>query len=347
MQAARGGIDARLGIANAAGGVNGRTIRYTWRDDASDLGVNARAARELVEGDGVFGLIEMSTTASGSADYLRDLGVPAAGLATERVWADHENMFSAQTLVSGKGPGIDTWGRYVSNQHGTKALVVSMEFAPTSRDVADALRASLTATGVEIVSNFPYTPGYTTPQQVAAEYLASGADTLVGTLTARDYAEILSEVRAEGAPVKVALSATGYDQSVLDEFGSRIAGQTMFVSHQPFEYNLPAHRTFLDAMVRYAPSVQPAKDQMAIRAYIAADLVLRGLEEAGPCPTREAFIEKLRQVKDFTGAGLLPHKLDMKETFGVPSTCYFFVRVDDSGTRFEAVEPAPLCGSLT
>ncbi|MGF7235705.1 MAG: ABC transporter substrate-binding protein, partial [Frankia sp.] len=32
----RAGVDARLGVANADGGVNQRTVTYTWADDASD-----------------------------------------------------------------------------------------------------------------------------------------------------------------------------------------------------------------------------------------------------------------------------------------------------------------------
>jgi hypothetical protein len=101
---------------------------------------------------------------------------------------------------------------------------------------------------------------------------------------------------------------------------------------------------FLDGMARYAPALQPPSDSMALRAYIAADLMLRGLEAVGPCPTREAFITALRNVDNYDGTGLLPKPLDLSESFGKPNTCYIFVRVDPTGARFETVKPAPLCG---
>ncbi|WP_236705383.1 ABC transporter substrate-binding protein, partial [Frankia sp. ACN1ag] len=55
--AARAGVDARLGLANAEGGVNGRRITYEWRDDEANPDTNGRVARDLVENTGVFGLI--------------------------------------------------------------------------------------------------------------------------------------------------------------------------------------------------------------------------------------------------------------------------------------------------
>ncbi len=345
MRPARGGIDARLGIVNAAGGIHGRKITYVWRDDASDPSENKQAARELVENEQVFGIMEMTTAATGSADYLRDHGVPVSGLAAEAAWTDHPNMFTAQTVVADK-EGIDTWGRYVRAQGGTRALVVENRISKATTAVSRAMGASMAGVGVDIVGTFDYTPGFTNPRAVVARFLELGADTIAGMLPPGDFAMIVAELHAAGAPVKVALSATGYDQSVLAQFGPRMAGESLFVSYWPFEENLPAHQIFLDGMARYAPALQPPSDSMAIRAYIAADLMVRGLEEVGPCPTRDSFIAKLREVDDFVGTGLLPNKLNMSESFGRPNACYIFVRVDPTGSRFETMKPAPLCGKL-
>jgi ABC-type branched-subunit amino acid transport system substrate-binding protein len=343
MRATRGGIDARIGLVNAAGGIHGRKISYAWRDDASDLAENEQAAHELVEGEKVFGVVEMTTAATGGADFLRSRGVPVTGLSAEAVWTDHTNMFSAQSVVSGD-VGIDTWGKYVQAQGGTKALVLENRNSAATTAIARAIGASMQGVGIKIADAIDFTPDYTNPRQVAAHFLEIKADTIVGALPPRDFAMIVAELKAAGAPLKVALSATGYDQSVLAEFGSRIAGASVFVSYWPFEENLPAHQMFLDGMARYAPALQPPSDSMALRAYIATDLMLRGLDAAGPCPTREAFITALRNVDDYDGTGLLPNKLDLSESFGKPNTCYIFVRVDPTGTRFETVKPAPLCG---
>jgi hypothetical protein len=36
----------------------------------------------------------------------------------------------------------------------------------------------------------------------------------------------------------------------------------------------------------------------------------------------------------------------MSESYGKPNTCYNFVRVDPTGSRFELMKPAPLCGKV-
>ncbi|WP_239381801.1 ABC transporter substrate-binding protein, partial [Frankia sp. CIT1] len=51
FHAFRAGVDARLGTVNAAGGVNGRTLSYSWRDDASDPATNLASARSLINDD--------------------------------------------------------------------------------------------------------------------------------------------------------------------------------------------------------------------------------------------------------------------------------------------------------
>nr|MDT0666212.1 ABC transporter substrate-binding protein [Micromonospora sp. DSM 115978] len=72
----RAGVDARLGVANEAGGVHGRDVVYSWRDDESRPAANLAAARSLVDADGVFGIVESTSVATGSAGYLNSQGVP-------------------------------------------------------------------------------------------------------------------------------------------------------------------------------------------------------------------------------------------------------------------------------
>jgi len=40
-------------------------------------------------------------------------------------------------------------------------------------------------------------------------------------------------------------------------------------------------------------------------AYIATDLFVRGLQEAGPSPTRESFITNLGRVPNYDAGGLI------------------------------------------
>nr|MDT0667066.1 ABC transporter substrate-binding protein [Micromonospora sp. DSM 115978] len=107
VRAARSGVDARIGEANDNGGVHGRTIDYTWRDDRGDPDGNRRAVTELVEIDEVFGVLEATTAASGGAAYLAENHVPVAGIAAEEEWSLHRNMFAPWYSIS-DGPSVNT-----------------------------------------------------------------------------------------------------------------------------------------------------------------------------------------------------------------------------------------------
>src|SRR3954462_6928081 len=83
------GADAYFRYVNAHGGVNGRKIRYLYRDDAYDPSKTVQLTRELVENDHVLPIFnplgphnQMATT-----DYLTAAKIPHlfAGTGTARV----------------------------------------------------------------------------------------------------------------------------------------------------------------------------------------------------------------------------------------------------------------------
>nr|MDT0664757.1 ABC transporter substrate-binding protein [Micromonospora sp. DSM 115978] len=116
---ARAGFDARIGLANANGGVNGRLIEYQWRDDEGDPPTNLAMSEELVMQEEVFAILQSSTVASGSAQYLDDNGVPVIGLAVEPEWSDHNNMFAFSYSFT-EGESVDTFGNFLRAQGGTR-----------------------------------------------------------------------------------------------------------------------------------------------------------------------------------------------------------------------------------
>jgi branched-chain amino acid transport system substrate-binding protein len=75
-------------------------------------------------------------------------------------------------------------------------------------------------------------------------------------------------------------------------------------------------------------------------------LFIRGLQEAGSCPTRADFIRALRNVHNYDGDGLLPAPVDLSTNLGKPSKCLEFVRISDDGRSFVPLRPSLRCGKL-
>ncbi|MBL7501032.1 ABC transporter substrate-binding protein [Frankia sp. CNm7] len=337
----RAGVDARLGVANAAGGVHGRQVRYDWEDDGSEPERNLVGAGALVNRP-VFAILESTSVASGSAAFLHSQGIPVLGTSLEDPWTRYDNMFSYSNLLGHTG-AVSTYGDFVVEHGGQRAVMVVTQFSRTSQDFAEVLTASLRARGIPVVA----TVDATAPVNFGAlgrQIKESGADVMVGAVTGGAFGQAVLAALGAQANLKVILSPTGYDQRLLDTFKQIIAGVYLVVDFTPFEADRPAHKGFLTAMARYAPETRPANQQAALSGWISADMLLRGLQAAGTCPTREGFIKALRAVRGYTADGLLPQPIDFRADFGKLTRCLSFVQVAPDGKRFDLVDPLPRCG---
>ncbi|CAO5251947.1 ABC transporter substrate-binding protein [Frankia sp. AgKG'84/4] len=345
FQAARPGVEARLREANAAGGVYGRMIDYKWSDDRGDPAGNSGAAVDLVERQNVFAVFEATLYASASGKYLADHDVPVFGIPAEVVWTKYRNMFATNYSITESG-SVDTFGRYLHAQGGTTAVVLRSDLVSSTTDITSKMAQSAASVGITVLPQpliFNKTVG--SVSQVAQEVKASGADVLLGSLSTPEWAEILPAVAQAGVRLKAALSASGYGPVAPAQGGANIAHLSTFVTNVPFEADTGVYKRYFDAMVRYAPETDP-RSQLALIDYVQADLFLRGLQAAGPCPSRQQFISSLRAVKDYDADGLLPAPIDLTTSFGKLSVCWAFVQVNSRGDGFDVMHnPAPGTGS--
>ncbi|WP_007508030.1 MULTISPECIES: ABC transporter substrate-binding protein [Pseudofrankia] len=338
LTAARGGFVARLEEANAAGGIHGRKLAYTWRDDASAPDQNLAVVRGLVEDQKVFGLVEASIAAAQGAGYLREHGVPVTGIPAEAFWADHayRNMFAYAYLYS-DGPPVSTFGDFAKAQGGTRAAIIQNDLTPSGNDIGAKIGASLAAAGIPTVpGRFVYSPDGTNPVQLGQQLKQAGADVVTAAFAGTDLAEVVRGLQEAGAPMKVVLAPSGYDKSLLKTYGQTLSGLTAAVNYIPFEIGGPAHQNYLKAVSSYAPELQPPDQELALVTYILTDLFLYGLDKAGPCPTRAQFIDTLR-ASTYDAGGLLPGPVDMTKDWGQLATCYTFMRVNPAGTGYDIV----------
>jgi ABC-type branched-subunit amino acid transport system substrate-binding protein len=337
--AARSGFQARLSLANADGGVQGRRVDVRWVDDGGLSTTNAVVVTDLVRREGVFGVAELTIAASGSASYLAEAGVPVVGLATESVWNDYDNMFAASYQYA-SGGSVSTFGDFVVAQGGTKVAIVEDPLSQSARRYSDQLVASMDGRGVETVARIPFTAGQNSATRTAEAVAESGADVLVGEVTADSFREVLVAARQRGLTFRVALSPTAYDKALLARAGQDLAGMTAFFTHIPFESDSPSLASFRHTMRTYAPETADPDQPVVLGSYVAADMFLRGLEAVGTCPTRADFLVALRALTHYDAAGLIPGGVDLSTNRGKLAECYSFATVNAEGNAFVAV-PAP------
>lgn len=330
----RSAVEARIDAQNAAGGVHGRKVQIVWRDDQADPGVFRTAAQDLVDNENVFGLIVESFSASLTTTWLQDNGIPVTGVAVGA--GQHPNLFSFGSLFTGQNGRVDTFGRYVQANGGTKAVLVVDPTAPLATTLAADFGPSLTSQNVQVASQENYQAG-NTPAHVVDTLRRSGADTLVGVLTPDEFADVYAAAKTAGIKLKVALSAAGYEQDLLDQRGASLAGVSMIVGYTSFEAKSPAMDAFHSAMSTYSPELLNPNSESALSAYVGADEMLKGLDLAGACPTRSDFISSLSKVTDYSAGGLIA-PTDLSDPTAA-ATCFTFVKADAAGTKFEPVPP--------
>jgi hypothetical protein len=78
-------------------------------------------------------------------------------------------------------------------------------------------------------------------------------------------------------------------------------------------------------------------------AWLGADLMIKGLQLAGPNPTSAKVTKQLRGIKSCNANGSLPTTIDYWSVFGHDlAECAWSMQAQRSG--FVAVSPPPLCG---
>jgi ABC-type branched-subunit amino acid transport system substrate-binding protein len=331
----RSAVEARIALANANGGVDGRRIDLVWRDDQSDSHAFSLAAHDLVDTQDTFGLIALTTVLDASADWLQAQDVPVTGMASSAAWSNYPNLFHFGNLFNKNA--VSTFGDYVQNQGGTKALIVIDPSTAAYKSLVSAYTASLQSRGVQVAGLLPYTSGVTSLASIADQVAKSGADTLIGSAQGDDFIDIYSAARSQGAKFNVALNLVGYSADLLEKRGPDMAGMSLLTSYAPPE--APGMIAYNRAMNVYSPELADPSNEVVVAAYVAADEMVRGLELAGPCPTRASFIRNLRQDRDFTGSGLLA-PVDLSDPRS-PLLCQNFMKVDPTGQRFTIVPPPP------
>ncbi len=338
LSAARSGFHVRLEQANADGGIHGRELVYTWKDDAGDASQNLEAVRELVGPESVFGLVEATVSASGGADYLQKRGIPVTGIPAEAFWSDprYRNMFTFAYPFA-NGPSVTTFGEFAKAQGVTRAAMIQTDVTSASNDLAAKIISSFAAAGIPIAPGpFVFKPMLTDPVDFGRRLATAQVDVVASALGSDDLARLVRGMHQAGAPVKVVLSPNGYDTSLIQRYGGTVAGLTAALNYVPFEIGGPAHQKYLRAMSSFAPELQPPDQELAFITYILTDLFLDGLQRAGDCPTRAEFIDALR-ASTYDGGGLLPAPVDMTRDFGQVALCYTFMQVNAAGTGYQVV----------
>jgi branched-chain amino acid transport system substrate-binding protein len=342
------GALARIDVQNARGGVDGRKIVPVVVDEGAAGALNAgnlAAARDLV-GKGVFGIIMMSPFTAGSAPYLHDQGVPVAGMNISSEYGEqpYTNFFGATGSIDPGYPVSTVLGKFMKALGVTDLGSVGYTLSASSEGAAYDGAASAKAVGIKGVALLAQGFGGTYLTPVALSLKRDGVDGLYGTMDQNSNFALLQAAKQVGIAPKAVLFPTG-SGAALEPANNALAQGVYFEdAFVPPEVPSPATAAYLSAMARYEPSANPYRWATEM-GWLSASVFIKGLEVAGPHPTRASFIANLRQVTAYTAGGLEAAPVDFKTDFGSPDNnlCLYFVRLQ--GTHLVPYSDKPICGT--
>jgi branched-chain amino acid transport system substrate-binding protein len=341
------GIRARFGLQNAEGGVFGRQLKFVTKDDTSTDGGSETAAQALV-GENVFGVMAVSAfVIGGYRAYVND-GIPVTGGGFDGPeWEQKPDtdMFA----VIGQYPGYPQWttvAQFIRDNGGTNVACLGYDVTSSEAGASGCAKAAK-AVGIRagyVNDSIPF--GTVAVSPIALAMKSTGVDSAELVMGADTNLAIVTAARQTGVNLKVPVLETSYGQELLDDAAASQAAQGAYFQDetQPVELDTPATRQMVSAFRTYANySGIPGFDYT--QGWLAADLMIKGLQLAGQNPTRSSFITNLRKVTNYDANGLLASSDNFAASGQVPATqCFYFPQL--VGDRFVTKTHKPVCGTL-
>jgi branched-chain amino acid transport system substrate-binding protein len=344
------GFEARLDLQNAEGGVNGHKLVPLVIDDQTSPTEIATAVQEA--DSKAFGIVSNSPLFFLAAKYPNQAGVPVTGTYDDGPeWGTqpYTNMFAADAgSVDPKYPVNTQIGDFLKQHGGTVLGAYGYGISPSSSRATIATGQSFQHAGGKVgVLNTTVPFGgvnFTADALVAKQ---DRVDAMVPAMDANSNYALATALKQAGVKLKATLFATGYQPDVIKSPAwNTLQGDYFLSLFRPWSLPDAGTEQMQAAMEKYAhftKSQFPTFGQY--EAWAGADLMIKGLQMAGPNPTHAAVIKDLRSVKSYNVNGLLPNPINYSTIFGhdEPKQCTWVMKAVTNG--FVAISSKPVCGT--
>jgi ABC-type branched-subunit amino acid transport system substrate-binding protein len=344
------GFQARIALQNAQGGVHGHKLVPLVLDDQTSP---SQIATVVQEADSkAFGIVSQSPLFFLAAKYPNQQGVPVTGSYDDGPeWGTppyKSNMFASdEGSVDPKYPVNTQIGNFLKSHGGSVIGTYGYGISPSSARAAVQSADSFKHAGGKvglIDTSIPFgSVAFTSPALTAKQ---DGVNAIVPGMDSNSNYALASALKEAGVKFK-ALFATGYDASLINSpsWGA-VQGDYFLSLFRPWSLPNAGTQQMQAAMEKYA---HLSKSQFANfgqeEAWAGADLMIKGLEQAGPNPTQAAVNKALRNIKSYNDNGMLPQSINYSTIFGhdLPKQCTWIMQAGKSG--FTAVSPTAFCGT--
>lgn len=341
------GVEARLKVANDAGGVHGRTIEFVGAEDNNnEASKDLDTVTRLVEQDEVFALLPVMAGQFGASDYIVENEIPTFGYGINPGFCNNDVAFGITGCVT--NPSLEVGSNAlgtVLEEHFEGDTDKTVAFIGEDNDAAKGGIALLTASvedkGFDVVYGEAVLPA---PPEVLGD-----ASPFVTDLLAADDGNppdvIYLQATLSGTTLAAGLQDADYEGMIITpSYSPLLLGQPgydqVWVNTQfGMDPTVEANAEMLEALQAIKPDQQ--LNLAVVSAYWATDMFIKALEETGPDLTVESFLDTLNggdftyEMEGAVGESVWP------DSHGQPVPCAALTFVE--GEEFEPSIPL-VCG---
>jgi len=288
---------------NAAGGINGRKIKYVVEDSQYQVPRAVQASNKLLNRDNVFIMVANGGTPMNNATMPEQLqkGVPNMFPLTSArsMYAPfhHLKFGLAASYYDQMRAGV----KLFVEEKGKKAICAMSQDTDFGRDVMDGARDQLKAMNIQLVAETLHKPADTDFTASVARLKDAKCDlVLLGTIV-RDTIQIVAAARKAGWNVDMLGQVAVYDEAVAAAPGGVTEGlyaMTSVLFAYPDDPR-PAVKAFAD---KYKKLYGKEPNFAAQLGYTGANLVVEGLKNGGKDLTADSFVAGMEKIKNYQDA---------------------------------------------
>lgn len=285
---------------NAAGGINGRKIRYIVEDNQYQVPRSVQAMNKLINRDGIFIAVANGGTPMNNATMPDEL---AKGVANVFPLTSARSMYEPFNhlkfgLAASYYDQIRAGVKYFVQQRGKKAVCTMAQDTDFGRDVTDGVHDELKALNMKLAGETLHKPTDVDFTASVARLRDANCDLVVFGTIVRDTIQIISAIRKVGWNVDMVGQFASYDEAVAEMPGGASNGfySMSAVVFSTGEDAPPAAQEFAK---KYKALYGKEPNMAAQLGYTGGGLVIQALKNAGPNLTIDSFVSGMESIKDY------------------------------------------------
>jgi branched-chain amino acid transport system substrate-binding protein len=311
---------------NAAGGINGRKIKYIIEDNQYQVPRSVQAANKLINRDGVFIMVANGGTPMNNAVMPDQL---AKGVANVFPLTSARSMYEPlHHLKFGLGSSyydqIRAGLKFFVEKRGKKQVCSMAQDTDFGRDITDGVKDQLKAENLVLAGETLHKPTDTDFSASVARMRDAHCDLIVLGSIVRDAVQIISAVRKTGWNVDMMGQAASYDDVVATVPGGTTEG---FYSMTPMLFategeTSPDVKAFV---ATYHKEYGKDPNFAAQIGFTGAQVVVQALKNAGKDLTPDSFVASMESIKNY------------RDVFGSPTISFSPTKHQGSNESFLCV----------